>query len=55
MKLNKNGEALNIVQIDFQVTLSVCCYPKILLPWQHDVPTSPLYFSFLNRHVLGQT
>ena len=34
-----------IVRIDFKVTLSVCCHPKILLPWQLDVTTSPLYSS----------
>ena len=28
-----------IVQIDFKVILSVCCHPKILLPWQRDVRT----------------
>ena len=32
-----------IVRIDFKVTLLVCCHPKILLPWQRDVSTSPLY------------
>ena len=32
-----------IVWIDFEVTFSVCCHTKILLPWQHDVTTSPLY------------
>ena len=31
-----------IVRIDFKVILSVCWYPKILLPWQRDVRTSPL-------------
>ena len=36
-----------IVRIDFKVTLSVCCHPKILLPWQRDVTTSPLYSSQL--------
>ena len=25
-------------------TFSVCCHPEILLPWQHDVMTSPLYY-----------
>ena len=25
------------------MTLSVCCHPKILLPWQRDVTTSPIY------------
>ena len=33
-----------IVWTDFYVTLSVCCHPKILLPWQRDVTTSPLYY-----------
>jgi len=31
------------VRIDFQVTFSVCCHPKLLLPWQRDVTTSPFY------------
>ena len=31
------------VRITFQATFSVCCHPKILLPWQLDVTTSPLY------------
>ena len=31
-----------IVRIDFKVILSVCCHPKILIPWQRDVRTSPL-------------
>ena len=26
------------------MTFSVCCHPEILLPWQRDVTTSPLYF-----------
>ena len=26
------------------MTFSVCCHPKFLLPWQHDVTTSPLYW-----------
>ena len=33
-----------IVRIDSQVTLSVCCHPKILLLWQREVRTSPLYW-----------
>ena len=31
------------VRINLKVTLfSVCCHPKILLPWRRDVTTSPL-------------
>ena len=30
------------VQIYLLSEFSVCCHPKILLPWQHDVTTSPL-------------
>ena len=26
------------------MTFSVCCHPKFLLPCQHDVTTSPLYW-----------
>ena len=49
------------VQIYFLSEFSVCCHPKILLLWQRDVTTSPLYslprrnnvssslFSFKNR------
>ena len=29
-----------VTRIDFEVTLSGCCHPKILLPWQRDVTTS---------------
>ena len=50
------------VRIYFLSEFSVCCHPKILLPWQRDVTTSSLYsfpakitfssslFSFKNRH-----
>ena len=31
------------VRIFFLVTFSVCCHWEILLPWQRDVTTSPLY------------
>ena len=35
------------------MTFSVCCHPYILLPWQHDVPTSPLYYTETHaNHVL---
>ena len=30
------------VRIYFLSEFSVCCHPKILLPWQRDVTTSPL-------------
>ena len=30
----------------FKVMFSICCHPKNLLPWQHDVTTSPLYMVF---------
>ena len=38
-----------ILQIDTQETLSVCCHPKILLPWKRDVTTSPLYLGELRQ------
>ena len=38
-----------IVRIYFLNEFSVCCHPKILLPWQHDVTTSPLHFKLANR------
>ena len=31
------------MQIYFLNEFSVCCHPHFLLPWQHDVTTSPLY------------
>ena len=31
------------VRIYFFSEFSVCCHPKFLLPWQHDITTSPLY------------
>ena len=31
------------VLIHFLSDVLVCCHPKILLPWQRDVTTSPLY------------
>ena len=34
------------VRIYFLSEFSVCCHPKILLPWQRDVTTSPLYRPF---------
>ena len=30
------------MEIDISVTFSVCSHPKILLPWQRDITTSPL-------------
>ena len=39
MKLNNIDE----VRIYFLSEFSVCCHPKILLPWQRDVTASPLY------------
>ena len=38
------------VRIYFLSEFSVCCHPKILLPWQRDVTTSPLYYG----HVFGR-
>ena len=32
------------VRIDFLSDVLVCCQPEILLPWQRDVTTSPLYW-----------
>ena len=34
------------VWIHFLGTFLVCCHPEILLPWQRDVTTSPLYWAF---------
>ena len=33
------------VRIYFLREFSVCCHPKLLLPWQRDLTTSPLYYS----------
>ena len=33
-----------VVQIDFLRDVLICCHPEILLPWQRDVTTSPLYY-----------
>ena len=42
MKLNKIDE-VETVRIHFLSDVLICCHPKILLPWQRDVTTSPLY------------
>ena len=31
------------VRVHFLSDVLVCCHPEILLPWQRDVTTSPLY------------
>ena len=43
------------VRIDFKVTLLVCCRPKILLPRQRDVTTSPLYYNILKKGLVELT
>ena len=42
MKLNEIDEVWNSVNPLLSNVL-VCCHPKMLLPWQRDVTTSPLY------------
>ena len=42
VKLNKIVEVWNSANTLLRDIL-VCCHPKILLPWQRDVTTSPLY------------
>ena len=42
MKLNKIHEVLNSANSLFLVTLTVCCHPESLLPWERDVMTSSL-------------
>ena len=37
------------VRIYFLRECSVCCHPKILLPWERDVTTSPLYKDYIIR------
>ena len=37
------------VRIYFLSEFSVCCHPKILLPWQRDVTTFSLYYSTLDN------
>ena len=39
------------VRIHFLSDVLVSCHPEILLPWQRDVTTSPLYY----RIVIGRT
>ena len=36
--------SLKWCEFTFYVTFSVCCHPEILLPWQCDAMTSPLYY-----------
>ena len=35
------------MQIYFLCEVSVCCHPKIFLPWQRDVTTFPLYYGLV--------
>ena len=42
MKLKKIDE-VETVRIHFLSDFLICRHPKILLPWQRDVTTSPLY------------
>ena len=42
MKLKKINE-VETVRIHFLSDFLICRHPKILLPWQRDVTTSPLY------------
>ena len=42
MKLNKIDE-VETVRIHFLSDVLICCHPKILLSWQRDVTTFPLY------------
>ena len=39
------------VRIHFLGDVLICRHPDILLPWQRDVTTSPLYY----RNVIGLT
>ena len=41
MKLNKM--ILKQSELTVEVTFLVCCHPEILLLWQRDLRTSPLY------------
>ena len=36
-------ETVRIHFILIKETLSICCHPEILLPWQRDVTNAPLY------------
>ena len=42
--------SLKQCEFTFQVTFSVFCHPEVLLPWQHDVMTSLLYY-FPNKKI----
>ena len=53
MKLDKIDEVRNSAKLLFKWW--VCCHPKILLPYQRDVTTSPLYCSRLRfQHLTCQ-
>ena len=42
------------VRIYFLSDVLICCHPQILLPWQHDVTTCPLYVPlFCSMHPRG--
>ena len=41
------------MRIYFLSEFSVCCHPKILLPWRRDVTTSPLYCFSSASLILG--
>ena len=44
------------LRIYFLSDILVCCHPEILLPWQRDVTTFPLYYIQLVGNLLfGQT
>ena len=53
MKLDKTDEVFTeTVQVYLLSDVLVCCHPEILLLWQRDVTTSPLYYGaiFWGRH-----
>ena len=44
------------VRIHILSDVLVCCHPKILLPWQCDITTSPLHGAVqenIQSHLLG--
>ena len=39
----KERQSSKQCEFTFYVKFLVCCHPEILLPWQSDITTSPLY------------
>ena len=40
-------------RIHFLSDVLICCHPEILLPWQRDMTTNPLYLTIIPRGHVG--